>query len=151
MSLRLFILLLGAALFSLNATAAVPAQPVSLRGYVAAHDPSTMIQCKDRYYIFSTGQGILSKSSADQVYWVSGPPIFSSPPAWTTVAVPGFSGIFWAPDIILFNNKYYLYYAVSTFGSQVSAIGLATNPTLDPTDPTYQWTDQGIVIQVWRK
>ena len=40
-----------------------------------------------------------------------------------------------------------MYYSVSTFGSQTSAIGLVTNPTLDATDPNYQWTDQGPVIQ----
>ena len=62
-------------------------------------------------------------------------------------AVPGFTGNFWAPDISYFNGLYHLYYAVSTFGSQVSAIGLATNPTLDPSDPSYQWTDQGPVIE----
>ena len=73
--------------------------------------------------------------------------MFSSPPAWTTSAVPGFTGNFWAPDVIYFNGLYHLYYAVSTFGSQVSAIGLATNPTLDPSDPSYQWTDQGPVIE----
>jgi len=28
-----------------------------------------------------------------------------------------------------------------------SAIGLATTPTLDPADPAYHWTDQGIVVQ----
>jgi arabinan endo-1,5-alpha-L-arabinosidase len=27
-----------------------------------------------------------------------------------------------------------------------SAIGLATNPTLDPNDPAYHWTDQGYVV-----
>ncbi len=35
---------------------------------------------------------------------------------------------------------------MSTFGQPVSAIGLQTSPTLDPTDPAYKWTDQGIVI-----
>ena len=40
-----------------------------------------------------------------------------------------------------------MYYSVSTFGSQDSAIGLATSPTLDPAAPNYGWTDQGPVIQ----
>lgn len=118
-----------------------------LRGSLGAHDPGTIVKCKDRYYLFYTGQGIPSKSSADKIFWTEGPPVFATAPAWTTNAVPGFSGTFWAPDIILLNNRYCLYYAVSTFGSQVSAIGLATNPTLDPADPSYHWTDQGIVIQ----
>lgn len=126
--------------------ARIPAQLPPLRGYLSAHDPSTIIPCKNRYYIFSTGEGILSKSSADKVFWTPGPPVFTSPPPWTTNAVPGFGGIFWAPDVLYFNNQFHLYYAVSTFGSQVSAIGLATSPTLDPSDPAYHWTDQGPVI-----
>ena len=123
-----------------------PAQTPPLRGYLSAHDPSTITRCKNRYYLFYTGQGILSKSSADKVFWTPGPPVFTTAPAWTTNAVPGFAGVFWAPDLLYFNNLYHLYYAVSTFGSQVSAIGLVTNPTLDPTDPGYSWTDQGPVI-----
>jgi len=111
-----------------------------------AHDPSTVTKCKDRYYVFATGQGIVSRSSADKVFWSAGPKVFANPPAWTTNAVPGFTGTFWAPDVLYVSNRYCLYYSVSTFGSQVSAIGLVTNPTLDPTDPNYLWTDQGPVI-----
>ncbi len=123
-----------------------PAQE-PLTGSLSIHDPSTMIKCGSRYYIFATGNNIASKSSADKMNWSSGPAVFSSPPAWTTAAVPGFVSTFWAPDIIYLNGLYYLYYSVSTFGSQVSAIGLVTNPTLDPADPNYVWTDQGAVIQ----
>lgn len=43
--------------------AAIPAIP--LRGYLTAHDPSTIIRCKNRYYLFYTEQGIATKSSAD--------------------------------------------------------------------------------------
>jgi arabinan endo-1,5-alpha-L-arabinosidase len=123
------------------------AAPSALRGNLGIHDPSAVIPCNGRYYVFFTGQGIGSKSSSDLKYWSAGPSVFSSPPAWTTGAVPGFTGNFWAPDVIYFNGVYHLYYAVSTFGSQVSAIGLATNPTLDPSNPSYQWTDQGPVIE----
>jgi arabinan endo-1,5-alpha-L-arabinosidase len=123
------------------------AMPTNLRGSLGIHDPSAVIKCGDRYYVFGTGQGILSKSSADKIYWTTGPSVFANSPNWTTNAVPGFTGDFWAPDISYFNGQYYLYYAISTFGSQVSAIGLATNPTLDPSDPSYSWTDQGPVIQ----
>ena len=133
-------------LWAVAGISTAPAQLPPLRGYLAAHDPSTITQCKDRYYIFWTGQGILSKSSADKVFWTPGPPVFTNPPAWTSNAVPGFTGLFWAPDLLYFNGSYHLYYAVSTWGSQVSAIGLVTNPTLDPSDPSYNWTDQGPVI-----
>jgi arabinan endo-1,5-alpha-L-arabinosidase len=73
--------------------------------------------------------------------------VFDSPPAWTSASVPGNTGNFWAPDIAHFNNLYHLYYSVSTFGSQNSAIGLATNSTLDPTDPNYEWIDRGPVLE----
>ncbi|WP_243663213.1 family 43 glycosylhydrolase, partial [Rhodothermus marinus] len=53
----------------------------------------------------------------------------------------------WAPDIAFFNGRYHLYYSLSTFGSQRSAIGLATNGTLDPSSPDYRWEDQGVVIE----
>ena len=123
------------------------AAPPNLRGSLGIHDPSAVIKCGNLYYVFGTGQGIISKSSADTMYWVTGPSVFANSPNWTTNAVPGFTGFFWAPDISYFNGQYYLYYAVSTFGSQVSAIGLATSPTLDPSNPSYQWTDQGPVIE----
>lgn len=143
---RLIVLLVFVFAASPSRSFAQPAAP-SLRGFISAHDPSTMIKCKNRYYVYSTGQGILSKSSADKVFWTPGPAVFTNVPSWTTNAVPGFTGVFWAPDVLFFNNQYHLYYAVSTFGSQISGIGLVTNPTLDPTDPSYHWTDQGPVIQ----
>ena len=52
----------------------------------------------------------------------------------------------WAPDISFFNGEYHLYYAVSSFGSQQSVIGLATNTTLNPSSPGYRWVDRGEVI-----
>ncbi len=118
-----------------------------LRGSVELHDPSTIIQCDGRYYIYGTGPGIRAKSSADGVVWMDEPNVFASPPAWVPGVAPGFNGDFWAPDIIYANGRYCLYYSVSSWGSQQSAIGLATSPTLNPKDPNYHWTDQGIVIQ----
>ncbi len=125
----------------------VGAPAPSLRGYIGTHDPSTIIKCKDSYYLFGTGQGIPSKVSVDKVFWSAGPKVFAKAPNWTTNAAPGFDGTIWAPDVTCFNGKYLVYYSVSSWGSQASAIGLATNPTLDPTDPSYAWTDRGLVIQ----
>lgn len=111
------------------------------------HDPSTLVKCKDQYWVFATGMGILSRQSKDLVNWTNGPSVFTRPPAWTTNAVPRNRGYFWAPDIICLSNRYLLYYSVSTFGKNTSAIGLATNRTLDPADPDYAWVDGGLVIQ----
>jgi arabinan endo-1,5-alpha-L-arabinosidase len=111
------------------------------------HDPSTIVKCKDEYWLFTTGRGVRSRSSKDLVKWQSGPRVFSAPPEWTTNAVPGNRGYFWAPDVIHFKDRFLLYYSVSRWGANTSAIGLAANPTLDPADPDFNWTDHGIVIQ----
>ncbi|HEX4342878.1 MAG TPA: arabinan endo-1,5-alpha-L-arabinosidase, partial [Verrucomicrobiae bacterium] len=120
----------------------------ALVGNLSIHDPSTMIKEGNRYYIFYTGQDIGMKWSSNRVNWTQGPNVFSNTnrPTWTTNAVPGFGSDFWAPDITFTNGRYYLYYSVSTFGSNVSAIGVATNSTLDFTSPNYFWADQGVVI-----
>ncbi|EQD47627.1 Arabinan endo-1,5-alpha-L-arabinosidase, partial [mine drainage metagenome] len=114
------------------------------------HDPS-IIRAGSTYYVFSTDQGAQSghipiRCSTDKISWTACGYVFSSLPSWVATAVPNATTI-WAPDISYFNGMYHVYYAVSTFGSQVSAIGLATNTTLDETSPNYQWVDQGIILQ----
>jgi arabinan endo-1,5-alpha-L-arabinosidase len=114
---------------------------------VHVHDPSTIIKCGDEYWVFYTGRGVPSFHSKDLVDWKPGPPVFTNAPAWTEKTVPNHRGIgYWAPDIIHLGDRYLLYYAVSVFGKNTSAIGLATNPTLDPGGTNYGWTDQGMVI-----
>jgi arabinan endo-1,5-alpha-L-arabinosidase len=116
---------------------------------VRAHDPSTIVKCKDEYWIFYTGRDVRSYRSKDLVQWEAGPVVFSNAPPWVAEAVPVNRGgrDFWAPDVIYVGDRYLLYYSASSFGKNTSAIGLATNPTLDPDDPSYRWTDQGMVIQ----
>jgi arabinan endo-1,5-alpha-L-arabinosidase len=67
-------------------------------------------------------------------------------PAWSRREIPGARSA-WAPDIAFFNGRYHLYYSISTFGKNDSAIGLATNRTLDPNHPDYRWEDQGLVVR----
>jgi beta-glucanase (GH16 family) len=122
-------------------------EPLPLEGQTFIHDPSTIVKENGRYFIFATGPGIRTKSSPDLIHWENGDSVFSSPPAWTAQAVPGFRGYMWAPDVIRVNGKFFLYYAVSTFGRQTSAIGLATSPTLDPSATNYFWTDCGPIIE----
>ena len=127
---------------------AVP-QAHALQGAQGIHDPSTIIKSGSTYWTFGTGQGIYCMYSTDLVKWTPGPrTVFTNNtyPSWINTKVPGFTGNFWAPECVFQNGKYYLYYSCSTFGSQVSAIGLATNVTLDPASPSYQWVDQGEVI-----
>jgi hypothetical protein len=79
------------------------------------------------------------------VNWTRRGSVFPAIPKWALDTIPGTRGI-WAPDVSYFNGQYRLYYAVSTFGSNHSVIGLATNAALDPAAPNYAWQDQGLVI-----
>lgn len=110
------------------------------------HDP-VMARGEDgRYYVFSTGMGIGVMSSADMKTWRRERPVFDHAPEWAVDSVKGFRGHIWAPDISRHGDKWYLYYSCSTFGKNGSAIGVATNSTLDPQSPHYKWEDQGVVI-----
>jgi len=113
---------------------------------ISVHDP-VMIKQDSLYYIFCTGFGISVWSSADMYHWKKEKPVFDAPPQWALRAIPGFKGHIWAPDISYHNGLYYLYYAVSAFGKNTSAIGLATNKTLYHASPDYKWEDHGKIIQ----
>ena len=114
----------------------------------AIHDPSTVIFSDGMYYVFGTGRGAPILTSPDSVTWTRAGSVFTQIPADVMAGAPGNNGTdVWAPDIIALNGKFYLYYAVSSWGSFVSAVGLATNTTLNPKDPAYAWTDRGIVVQ----
>jgi arabinan endo-1,5-alpha-L-arabinosidase len=113
---------------------------------VIVHDP-VMIKQDDTYYIFNTGKGIHVKSSKDLKNWKEEKPVFANTPDWVTKMIPKFDGNIWAPDIIFHNGTYYLYYSVSSFGRNNSAIAVATNKTLHPNDPNFKWEDKGVVVQ----
>lgn len=113
---------------------------------IGAHDP-VMIKEGDTYYMFCTGRGISKFSSKDMKHWKEDKPVLTSVPQWVYKVVPGFFGHYWAPDIHHYNGKYYLYYSVSAFGKNTSAIGLATNRTLDENSAEYKWTDEGMIVQ----
>lgn len=116
-------------------------------------DPSVIRQ-GDTYYAFSTDvAGTASADflpihcSTDKVNWSRCGSVFQGAmPGWVTKSVPGVSGL-WAPDVSFFHGEYHLYYNGSTLHSQHTVIGLATNVTLDPSDPEYKWVDRGMVLE----
>ncbi|SKB87199.1 family 43 glycosylhydrolase [Alkalitalea saponilacus] len=110
------------------------------------HDP-VMIREDGVYYMFATGWGITMFSSPDMIHWKHEYPIFTEVPEWIMEIVPDFRGHFWAPDVAYFNDQYYVYYSVSSFGRNTSAIGVVTNKTLNPDSPDYEWVDHGEVIR----
>ena len=108
------------------------------------HDPA-LIRAGATYYLFSTRAGLSVRCSNDLLNWRLCGDVFAHLPQWAVEDVPGVRGL-WAPDVAFFNGKYHLYYSVSTFGSNRSSIGLATNRTLDPDSPQYRWEDHGKVV-----
>jgi arabinan endo-1,5-alpha-L-arabinosidase len=122
------------------------AQPLEFQGdFHAVHDP-TIIQSEGKYYIFSTGPGLPIRCSDDLITWDLCKAVYFRLPKWIKEEVPGV-GDLWAPDISFYNGKYQVYFSASSFGENQSAIGLATNTTLDIDSPDYKWQDQGIVIK----
>ena len=121
---------------------------VPVAGMPFVHDPSTVVRFHGKYYVFSTGRGAPFYSSPDIVTWTREGSVFTADSRRRrTPPVPKNNGTdVWAPDIIRLGNQFYLYYAVSSWGSFQSAIGLATNPALNPKDPAYKWTDRGVVV-----
>ena len=126
------------------------------------HDPC-LIQDNGVFNLFCTGHGprkdrpggqdrglIQWRTSDDLITWTLREGVINELPAWAHEAIPGAEGI-WAPDISYFNGRFHLYYAVSTFGSNRSVIGLLTTPTLDSSDPAFGWKDEGLVTQSTEK
>lgn len=125
---------------------------IALSGAVSpVHDPS-ILKDGDSYYLFTTGnagdpEGLLAlRTSPDLRAWTLRGGSYLALPAWARIAVPGATGM-WAPDISKVGSQYRLYYSVSTFGKNQSAIGLATATKIDPSSPAANWVDQGLVIQ----
>jgi arabinan endo-1,5-alpha-L-arabinosidase len=128
-----------------------PAAPqmLPLSGDRAVHDPAVFRE-DDTFYLFSTGNrraGVLPiRCSRDLYPWTRCGSVFETLPEWATREIPGARAA-WAPDISWYHGKYHLYYCVSAFGKNDSAIGLATNRTLDPNRPDYRWVDEGLVVR----
>ncbi|KAH8431434.1 arabinan endo-1,5-alpha-L-arabinosidase [Aspergillus melleus] len=125
------------ALLPLLALANAYSNPGACSGDCWTHDPGLYQRVSDgKYFRFATGGGV-HIASADSI---KGP--------WTDdgYALPNGSSIdhpgstnLWAPDVHYENNKYYMYYSVSTLGSQTSVIGVASSPTME----VGSWTDHG--------
>ncbi|RIA37113.1 arabinan endo-1,5-alpha-L-arabinosidase [Hephaestia caeni] len=115
------------------------------------HDPC-IIRQGDTYHLFCTGHvgegaGVLPwRVSTDLIHWSAHGSVFDGLPGWAQDEVPGTRGI-WAPDISYSDGRYHLYYSLSTFGKNRSAIALVTTPTLDTADPAFGWRDEGVVLR----
>jgi len=106
-----------------------PALAVDGEPYI--HDPSTVIQCDGKFYVFGTGGGGLI--SDDGWTWHSG-------------AVRPGGGV--APDVIHIADRYYMSYARGgggLAGGHASGVHVMWSKTLDPKSPDFGFQDDTIV------
>ncbi len=135
-------------LFTLAAACLLAPSVYAKEGVLLGMPDPAVIQAEDgSFYIFATGKGLPVYHSTNLVDWEKIGTVFDTPvPAWSKKTIPETQGI-WAPDIVKLNDTFFVYYCVSSFGSQRSVIGVATNSTLDHTSPDYKWVDQGLVME----
>lgn len=121
-----------------------------LSGDTATHDPA-LAKDGEKWFVYSTGNGTMAngniqvRSSDDARTWRYAGEVWEAKPEWLREQVRGVDNL-WAPELVEHDGTWYLYYSASTFGKNTSVIALATNTTLDPDDPDYEWVDQGPVI-----
>jgi arabinan endo-1,5-alpha-L-arabinosidase len=144
-------LLLSAACLAIIGTVAIPTasaatshypNPRPIRGPAATHDPSMVRLADGSYETFATHGGIEIYASPDRVHWHYTGDALPDGAHWADAYQNGDATDLWAPDVSFHRGRYYLYYAVSSFGSNHSAIGLATSRTARPGS----WHDHGLVL-----
>ncbi|KAL2112937.1 hypothetical protein VUR80DRAFT_6059 [Thermomyces stellatus] len=103
---------------------------------VNTHDPSIIRRDDGTYFRFSTGGRIAVHTAPS----IEGPWTYvgAALPDGSIINKPGNQDL-WAPEVIQVGDVYYMYYSVSTFGVQNSAIGVAVSDSLD----VGTWTDLG--------
>jgi arabinan endo-1,5-alpha-L-arabinosidase len=124
----------------------------TMTGDVRIHDPS-VIEVDGKFAAFGTGvQGptrgaIRVKTSQDGVNWTDAGVIGAGVPSWARQTLGYQPANVWAPSVSRRDGTVFLYYALSSFGGNASAIGLMTNDALDATAPTAGWNDRGLVLK----
>lgn len=109
------------------------------------HDP-VLVSDGLAYHVFASHGGLFHWRSKDLVNWERVPSVMKTAPEWSIGKIAPDPGI-WAPEVAFFNNRWHVYYSLSSFGSQRSAIALKTGASLDPSAPNYGWKDEGPVLE----
>ncbi|MGR6919858.1 family 43 glycosylhydrolase [[Actinomadura] parvosata] len=115
--------------------------PGRVTGDIGVHDPAVVRRPGGGYLLAHTGDNIALKTSADRTAWRNAGAVFPGGAPWTTSYTRGSRNL-WAPDLSYHNGRYYLYYSASSFGSNTSAIFLATSTT----GASGSWTNEGLII-----
>ncbi|GAA1876295.1 family 43 glycosylhydrolase [Myceligenerans crystallogenes] len=128
-------------LIKVGTVAAAYPGPGAVSGDTFTHDPS-VVKVNGRYLMGFTANGVGLKTSTDRTRWTDAGAAFPGGAPWTTPYTNGNLNL-WAPEIRYANGQYYMWYSASSFGSNKSAIFLATSPSGN----SGTWTNRGIVIE----
>jgi arabinan endo-1,5-alpha-L-arabinosidase len=128
--------------FIVSKPTTVSAATWMITGDIVTHDPG-LEKDGTTWWSPATGVGLAMKYSTDGINWRQGIQIFQNELSWWRTYAPkmGANDV-WAPDLKYFNGRYWLYYSVSEFGTNNSAIGLMSCTSVNKGD----WRDDGLVI-----
>jgi arabinan endo-1,5-alpha-L-arabinosidase len=104
------------------------ASAYALDGQPGIHDPSTVIACDGKFYVWGTGGGGLVSDDG----W-----------AWARGTALGRGGL--APDIIHIGGQYFAFIAANVGGEPAAEVYTMSNKTLDPSSPDFKWVQGGVV------
>lgn len=151
--MRRFVAVLTAGvLLAAGPVMAAPLQPV-LTGDIRIHDPSVIELPDGSFVAYETGRSGMTRgaigirTSPDGLAWTDAGSIGKGVPKWAAEVLGYRSQNIWAPSVSKQGDTYFLYYSVSSFGINASAIGLMTASSIDPKAPGEGWTDQGLVLR----
>ncbi|HVW08907.1 MAG TPA: hypothetical protein VHC90_10010, partial [Bryobacteraceae bacterium] len=88
---------------------------LALDGQIGIHDPSTIVQCDGKYYVYGTGGSSLVSDDG----W-----------AWRAGTAPPRRGL--APDVIHIGDRYYMYVAANIGAQPKAAVNMIWSKSLDP-------------------
>ena len=109
------------------------------------HDPAIAKE-DGTYYIYSSSPLASFYTSPDMKKWTRAGQVFDQFPPWVTEELPNPDHI-GAPDITFFRGRWVMYYQSHIGGTCNAGMAYATNVTLDPADPQYEWIDSGLVLR----
>ena len=119
------------------------------------HDPALIVD-GSTWWVYGTGRINRENGGTIQMWsstnagttWRYRGTVWNTIPAWIDKHFAGgaLPDNLWAPEIYKKDGVFYLYYSASRFGTNTSVTALATNTTLDPTNPAYRWVDAGLVV-----
>ena len=118
----------GSVKYAFLATIALTSIAFALDGQIGIHDPSTVVQCNGKFYVYGTGSSALVSDDG----WT-----------WRRGVSPPRRGL--APDVIHIGERYFMYIAANIGAQPKAAVNMIWSKTLDPDSPDYKWEEGGVV------